>query len=180
MAENLSRAKRYSQAVFEIAQEHQELDKWQSDLQKLAVLTQNPDFISVMENPRFPNAEKSRFLSSQPLDISPLAMNLANILIEKGIFGLVQDIYAGYQELLDRSRGVEKATVTTAVNLDQEEQRKLVERLSNISGKKVILTVNVDEGIIGGIVAKVGGKIIDGSTRSRLAALRNELYNAGS
>ena len=180
MAENTLQAKRYSQAVFEIALEHKELEKWQSDLQEMVLLAQNEEFVSIMENPRFPAEQKSQLLGSQLNDINPLAMNLANILIGRGAFGSVVDIYSGYQGFLDQHRGIAKAKVITAVPLEEKEKQQLAERLSAISGKKIIMTVNVDPQIIGGMIAKVDGKIIDGSTRSQLAALKHELMSAGN
>jgi F-type H+-transporting ATPase subunit delta len=107
-----------------------------------------------------------------------MALNLAYILTNKGIFGLIADVYAGYQRLLDNYRGIEQAEVTTAVPLDEKDRQQLAERLGAITGKKVIMTVHVDPDIIGGVVAKVGEKIIDGSTRSQLAAMKNELESA--
>ncbi len=108
MAENLLQAKRYSQAVFEIALEHSELDKWQSDLQKMVILAQNAEFVSVMENPKFPFEQKSQLLKGQLNDIGPMAINLATILTGKGTFGLINNIYKDYQELLDKHRGMRK------------------------------------------------------------------------
>jgi len=137
LAENILQAKRYSQAVFEIAQERKELDKWLNDLQKMVVLTQYPEFVSVMANPKFPFANKSQLLGSQLKEVSPMAMNLANILTAKGSFGLINNIYAGYQELLDKFRGIEKADITTAVPLEEKDRIKLGERLSSISGRLI-------------------------------------------
>lgn len=179
MAENSLQAKRFSQAVFEIALEHQEIEKWQSDLQQIAILAQKEEVVSVMENPRFSFEDKSGLLDKQLKGISQKASNLAYILTNKGNFSLITQVYAGFQELLDKHRGVEKAEVITAIPLDENERIKLAERLGEITGKKIILTEKVDPGIIGGIIARVAGSIIDGSTRSRLAALKSELANAG-
>ena len=180
MAGSLLQAKRYSQAVFEIALEREELDQWQSDLHKLVTLAQNPDFVSIMDNPRFPFEGKSRLLDSQLPDIGPLARNLAHTLVAKGNFGLVSHILEYYQEMLDKYRGIEKAEVTTAIPLDEEDKLKLAESLSALAGKKIQMTLKVDPGILGGVIAKMGGKIIDGSTRSQLIALKNALINAGN
>jgi F-type H+-transporting ATPase subunit delta len=179
LAENSLQAKRFSQAVFEIALEHQEIEKWQSDLQQMAILAQNEEVVAVMENPRFSFKNKSGLLDKQLKGISQKASNLAYILTTNGNFSLITQVYAGFQELLDKHRGIEKAEVVTAIPLDENERIKLAERLGEITGKKIILTEKVDPGIIGGIIARVGGSIIDGSTRSRLAALKSELANAG-
>jgi F-type H+-transporting ATPase subunit delta len=178
LAENIIQAKRYSQAVFEIAKEHRELEKWQSDLQKLTALAGNSDFSAVIENPKFSFTEKKKLLDLQITDISQLACNLAYILTEQGKFGLINEIETDYQKLWDNERKIEVAEVTTAVQLDEKEQVKIEEYLEKIFGKKINLVVKVDPNIIGGMVARVGGKIIDGSTSSQLAALKNELASA--
>jgi F-type H+-transporting ATPase subunit delta len=180
LAENTLQAKRYSKAVFEIAQERNELEKWQSDLQKMAVLAQNAEFISVMENPSFSFQNKSRLLESQLKGISPLASNLALILTSQGKFRLIEGINAAYQELLDSFYGIDKAEVITAVPLDDQERLKLSNYLSGITGKKIVLKEKVDPHIIGGVIARVSGKIIDGSTSSQLASLKNEFINANN
>ena len=172
-------SKRFSQAIFEIAKETGEFEKWQSDIQKLTALARNVEFLAVMENPKFSFNEKKKLLDMQIKGVSSLAGNLAYILTGQGNFGMVADIFGDYQELLDDYRGIEKAEVTTAVQLDEKEKTNLITYLEKITGKKINLIIKVDANIIGGIIARVGGKIIDGSTSSQLAALKNELASAG-
>jgi F-type H+-transporting ATPase subunit delta len=180
LAEKTLQAKRYSQAIFEIAKERNEFDKWQEDLHKIAVLAQNSEFVAVMENPKFPIEEKYKLLDTRLKNSGPMARNLAYILAGKGSFDLITGIHTDYQKLLDSYRGIEQAEVTTAVPLDENERQKLAVRLGEMTGKKVIMTMKVDPAIIGGVIAKVGEKIIDGSTRSQLEALKNELARSGS
>lgn len=178
MAESTLQSKRYSQAVFEIAQEHDELDKWKNDLERIAVLARNSDFVSVMENPKFSFEDKAKLLNSQLRGLSPKALNLAYILTNQGKFSLISQVYEDYLQMLDDFRRIDQAEVTTAIPLDEAEISKLTQQLGTITGKRVIITEKVDPGIIGGMIARVGGKIIDGSTRSQLAALKNDLASA--
>jgi F-type H+-transporting ATPase subunit delta len=168
-------AKRYSQALFEIALERKELDKWNMDLQKLSALSGNIEFTSVMENPKFSFEKKAKLLETQIKGINQLAANLAYLLTGKGSFSLISDIFSEYRLMLDDYRGIEKAEVTTAVQMDENEITRLAEQLGTMSGKKVTMSLHVDPQIIGGIIVRIGGKIIDGSTRGQLAALKNEL-----
>jgi F-type H+-transporting ATPase subunit delta len=92
---------------------------------------------------------------------------------------MVGDIAAEYQRLLDSSRGIEQAEVTTAVPLDENDMTKLTERLGAVVGKEVVVKAEVDPEILGGIIARIGGKLLDGSTRSKLAALKRELVGTG-
>jgi F-type H+-transporting ATPase subunit delta len=168
-------ARRYSQAVFDIAREKNELDRWQSDLTKIATLADDAELIALLENPKVRFEDKAKILAKGLGDINPLALNLVYLLVTKGRFGMVADIADEYQRLLDSYRGIEQAEVTTAIKLDADERRKLEERLEAVVGKKVVVKPSVDPSVLGGIVARVGGKLLDGSTRSKLTALKKTL-----
>lgn len=170
-----AQAKRYAQAVFQIALEKGELDRWQSDLKRIASLQQDDVLVRLLENPKLPFSDKVRLLSERLADINPLALNLVCLLVARGRLGLLGEIAEEYQRLLDSYRGIEPAEVITAVPLEDEDKRKLEERLSDIAGKKVIIYPKVDPALVGGIVARFGGKLLDGSTRSRLEALKKEI-----
>jgi F-type H+-transporting ATPase subunit delta len=180
LANDTLQARRYSQAVFEIAVERKELDKWKIDLQILNALAKDIDFVSVMQNPIFSFDKKIKLLDNQIKGLSVYAFNLAYVLTSKGKFSLISEIFSEYCTMLDVFRGIEKAEVITAVQLDDKEISKLTEQLGKISGKKVTLTLRVDPQIIGGIIVRIGGKIIDGSTKSQLAALKNQLTGYSS
>jgi F-type H+-transporting ATPase subunit delta len=179
LAENTIRAKRYSQAVFELALGDKSIDKWLSDLQKMAGMASIPEIAEVMGNPSYSFEKKSKLLQRQLQGVSPKALNLVFVLAKKGNYNLIRTIYADYQILLDQYRGIAKADVTTAVPMDESQKTKLAGNLSSLTGKKVVVTTRVDPRIIGGMIARVDGKIIDGSTGSQLTALKNELINAG-
>ncbi|MFC2016231.1 ATP synthase F1 subunit delta [Chloroflexota bacterium] len=168
-------ARRYSQAVFEIAMERQELDRWQSDLRKIAILGEDAAFTPLLESPKLHFNEKVKLLSERLSDINPLALNLVYLLVARGGFSMVVEIAGEYQRLLDSYHGIEEAEVLTAIPLDDEDKLRLEERLGGVVGKKVVIKPKVDSSLIGGIVARIGGKLIDGSTRSRLEALKREL-----
>ena len=168
-------AKRYSQAVFEIALERKELDKWQADLRKIASLGDDATIVAWFESPKFHFDVKAKLLSEQLGDINPLALNLAYLLIARGRLSMAGDIADEYQRLLDSYRGIEQAEVTTAVPLDDEDKTRLTERLSAVVGKKVVLKPQVDSSLLGGIIARIGYRLLDGSTSSRLLALKREL-----
>ena len=171
-------AKRYSQAVFEIAVERGELDRWQSDLRKIASLSKDAAFTALLESPKFHFNDKARLLSERLGDINPLALNLVYLLVAKGRLSMVGEIANEYQRLLDSYWGIEQAEVITAIPLDDEDKLRLSERLGVIIDKKVVIKPEVDSSLIGGIVARIGGKLLDGSTRSRLEALKREMGGA--
>ena len=171
-------ARRYAQAVFEIALEKKELERWQSDLQKIASTVGDVAFLAALESPKIKFDDKIKFVSERLSDISPLALNLVRLLITRAGIGMIGAIAEEYRRLLDSYRGIETAEVITAIPLDAEDMQKLTKNLGALVGKKVVLKSEVDPGVIGGFVARVGGKLLDGSTRSKLAALRRELVGA--
>ena len=172
-------AKRYSQAVFNIALEREELDRWQSDLRKIVSLSEDVQLIAFLESPKFHFDDKARFLSERLGDINPLALNLVYLLVTRGGLSMAGDIADEYQRLLDSYHGIERAEVITAILLDDEDKQRLEERLGAVVGKKVVLKSEVDSSLIGGIIARIGDKLLDGSTRSKLEALKRELVSAG-
>jgi F-type H+-transporting ATPase subunit delta len=172
-------AGRYTQAVFSIALERQELDKWQSALGRIASLSEDAALTALLESPKLRFDDKVKLLSEWLGDINPLALNLACLLVARGRLSMAGAIADEYQRLLDNYRGIERAEVITAVPLDEEDKLKLEERLSTVVGKKIILEPEVNASLIGGIVARIGGKLLDGSTRSKLEALKKELAGTG-
>jgi len=175
MVARRAQAKRYAQAVFEIAIEKKELERWQSDLEKVASLSKDDAFIALLENPKLHFDEKARLLSGWFGDMNPLTVNLIYLLVARGVLSMVGEIADEYQRLLDSYQGIERADVTTAVPLEDEDIHRLEERLEAVVHRKVVVTSEVDPSILGGIVARMGGKLLDGSTRSRLENLKNRL-----
>ena len=170
-----AQARRYAQAVFEIALEKNELDKWQADLSRIAVLGEDPEVAHLLENPKLTFENKKKVLASVIKDVSPSAMNLVYMLVTKGNITLVTEISNEYQALLDKQRGIERASVITAVPIDEADKKQLETRLGAVVNKKVIVKSEVDPEMLGGIVARIGGRQLDGSVWTRLAALKNEI-----
>jgi F-type H+-transporting ATPase subunit delta len=179
LAEATIQATRYAQAAFQIAQEQHEIERWLGDFAKISALTQVQEFVAAVNNPAVPDPAKRNLLDSQFKTTNKMAQNLVYLLVAKGKFNLVQGIYETFRQLVDELQGIDKAEITTAVPLDNEEKQRIIQYLTESRGKKVVITEKVDNRIIGGIIARVGGKIIDGSTASRLTALGNKLAEAG-
>jgi F-type H+-transporting ATPase subunit delta len=170
-------ARRYAQAVFEIALEKNELERWQTDLQKVVSAVSDGDFLAALESPKIKFEDKSRFLKKRLGDISPLALNLTLLLISRSNIGIVQEIAGEYKRLLDEHRGIKAADVITAVGIDDKEKNILATKLGELVDAKVEITSQVNPDILGGVVVRVGGKLLDGSTRSKLIALKRELVS---
>lgn len=170
-----SSARRHAQAVFQIAREQDTLDKWQSDLDDIASAFGDPDLSRVLESPRIRPDQKQELAGQRFAGLGPLARNLATLLVTKGRVALAGEIAGEYRNLLDDHRGVGAAEVTTAVPLNSEAEKRIAEQMSRATGKRITLTSSVDPDIVGGIVIKIGDRLIDGSTRTKLSAMRNSL-----
>lgn len=172
-------ARRYAEAVFELAVESNTLDQWSTDLAVVADFTSEPDVAALLASNRVPREEKQKLLAAGTAGIGPLAANLVRILGDRDKAHLGGDVYVAFQEMANERRGIAHATVTTAVALSDSERAAIAERLSDMTGKQVDVTAVVDESIIGGLVARIGDQLIDGSTRTRLVALKRRLAAAG-
>ena len=167
--------RRYAQAIFEIAQEANELDRWLSDLQLIATLVGDAEIKAFLESPKLHFKEKERLLTERLKGLNPVALNLVMLLVHRGRLHLAGEIAAEYQQRLDGERGIEHAEVSTAIGLDEAEPNKLAERLGKMLGKKVVIEAHTNPAIIGGLVVRVGDKALDGSTKAKLDTLKKEL-----
>lgn len=168
-------AKRYAEAVFAIARDQGTFDQWRDDLASIAELMAIPEAAAYLESARVREEAKVRLLE-RGLEIAPLAMNLARLLLQRGRLALAPQIAAAYNRLLDTERGIAHARVTTAVPLGDAEQRAVAERLRQLTGARELrLETAVDPSLVGGLVARIGDTLIDGSTRTKLVELKRRL-----
>jgi F-type H+-transporting ATPase subunit delta len=169
-------ARRYAQAAFEIALEKGDLDVWFDDLGYLAGAMENEEFSEFLDAPQVTVSEKIKLIDDTVGgSINPLTRNLLALLATRNSAHLLPGVAEAYQEMLDAHRGIERAEVVSAVPLSDEQQTRVSNMLKDMVGKEIALTVRVEPEILGGIVARVGDKLIDGSTRTKLEGLRREL-----
>ena len=169
-------ARRYAQAVFELALEKGELEKWLDDLTLLADSVSNQEFLDFLSQPRVSDDDKIKVVREALGDsVGPLALNLMSLLATRNITHMLPEVTDQYQELLDSQQGIERAEVVSAVPLGDDDQRRVTEMLSAMTGGDVRLTTRVDAQILGGMIIRIGDRVMDGSTRSRLQALRREV-----
>ncbi|HXZ94335.1 MAG TPA: ATP synthase F1 subunit delta [Dehalococcoidia bacterium] len=167
--------KRYAQAAFKLALEKGELDSWQASLRKIADMTTDEKLVSLLENPKLPFEAKKTILAELLGKINLGALNLAYLLVHKDKLGIAGDVSQQYDRLLDTYHGIEHVEVITALPLDDEDRERISSRFGEIIGRKVILDAQVDPSVVGGIKARIGDTLIDGSVRGKLGALRKSL-----
>ncbi len=169
-------ARRYAQAVFQLAVEHDDLEKWLDDLTILADSVTSSQFLDFMSQPRVPTAAKLEVIRESLGDsVSRLALNLISLLATRNLGHILPEIADQYQELLDSHQGIERAEVVSAVPLTDEQHQRAVDLLEGISGHEVRLSARVEPALIGGMIMRIGDRVVDGSTRSKLQAMRREL-----
>lgn len=173
--------RRYAQAAFSLALENEGIDRWEADLQRTRETLSNTDVLALLSAPQVPEKVKLDGIATLLPDVAPLIRNMVSMVVLRGDimkFGRVVDVFT---EMVDERRGTARAEVVTAVPLDANRKKRVAEGLAAIVDRKeVVLTEKQDPSIIGGVIARVGDKLIDGSARTRLHRLRNELATGRS
>jgi F-type H+-transporting ATPase subunit delta len=168
-------ARRYARAVFQIAQAEHDVDGWLRDLRVIRDVLQSPRLAAYLDNPALGVDEKIRAVANSLNTLGVQRRNLVFLLIENGRANQIGDIVSTFEQEVNRARGVVIARVTTAVPLDDRDERFLTNRLESITGRKVQMQTDVDPTLIGGFVARVGDQLLDASVIGRLAQLRARL-----
>lgn len=168
--------RRYAQAVFEMADQQGELDAWERDLSALAGAFENPQIAAIFDSPQVAVSQK-RSVADEILGptAQQLVRNLVGLLIERGRIGALPQLYTAFHDRMLERQGVAVGEVTTAVPLGPEEMELVRQRLGAMLGKEIEIRTVVDPNIIGGIVARVGDQLIDGSVIGQLRKLRERL-----
>jgi F-type H+-transporting ATPase subunit delta len=166
--------KRYAQAAFAIAAEQGTIAAWRADLNDIATVLAESDAAGLLANSRVP-LEARLVLVARMLDVAPLALNLAKLLVSKGRTAEARAVSDAFGRMADQTAGIEHATVTTAVPLSADQLVGIERQLGASLNKQVQATAAVDPSIVGGVIVRVGDKLLDGSVRTRLRQLRKEL-----
>ena len=162
--------------MFQIALEHDSLDMWVEDLQTLADLLEDSEVAAFLDAPQVPEAKKLETIQQLVGEsVSTLAANLVALLATKNMTLLMPGILEQFTVMVDRHRGIEWADVTTAVPLDDAQQNEVSRLLSGIVGSEVSLRTYVEPELIGGIVARLNDRVIDGSVRSKLRNMHRQV-----
>ncbi|MCC7366516.1 MAG: F0F1 ATP synthase subunit delta [Dehalococcoidia bacterium] len=169
--------KRYAQAAFAVAKDQGAIAQWRSDLEDIATVLVDSAAAGLLSDTRIP-VDRRLAMVDRTLDVQPLALNFARLLVSKGRAGDAREVARAFAVLADAHEGVVNAQVVTAVELSAGELQSIQERLSSSLGKTVRATASVDPGILGGMIVRVGDRLVDGSVRTRLRRLRRELAGA--
>ena len=178
MAESVTIARPYAQAVFRLAREGKALTAWSDRLQRLAAIAQDPEMAKVVGNPKFSAGQVAElFVSLTGESGNKELASFIGILAENERLGVLTQIQEIYEQLKSADEGVKDAIVTSAYPLDDAQLKNLMSQLESHFGSKLQPHVEVDAALIGGIKVAVGDQVLDASVRGKLDAMATALKN---
>lgn len=175
-------ARRYARALFDVALAEGSPEQVQGELRQFADLVRGNEALwNVFGNPAIPAARKHGLVKALLDRIGPISAPLAKLLLllaDRDRVALLPDVADAYDERVLDYQKVVRGGVTTAVPLDANRLRALEDSLGRLTGRRVVLQPNVDPAIIGGVVAKLGSLVYDGSVATQLEKMKESLIAA--
>ena len=171
-------AKRYAKALFAVGQEEGIAADYAKTLNAMAGLYASvPELSDALSNPMYPLDVREKVMEHilPAAGVSGVMGNFFKLLVQKRRADILPDIALVFQAMVDADNNMCQGTVITAMELTPELSAQVKATLEKITGKQVVLTAQVDPSIIGGVVAKVGDLVLDGSIRSQLAGLKESI-----
>jgi F-type H+-transporting ATPase subunit delta len=172
-----SLARRYARAVLEIGTANGNLDKLGADLRSLAkAMHESAELVTALTNPAIRRADRRRVIDAllQRIGAEPHSKNLVDLLLDGERLSSVESISREVDAMIEARSGRMSAELTSARPLDAGQLSQIITALEKLSGKKVAVTRREDPGLLGGVVAKLGDIVYDGSLRTQLRTLRDE------
>jgi F-type H+-transporting ATPase subunit delta len=173
-----SLARRYARAVLEIGTAHGNLDKLGLDLRGLAkAMHDSAELQTALTNPAIRRADRRRVIDGllERLDADPHTRNLVRLLLDGERLSSLEAISREVDAMIEAKSGRMAAEVISAKPLDATQLAQIIAALEKLSGKKVAVTRREDPALLGGVVAKLGDTVYDGSLRTQLRTLRDDL-----
>ena len=173
-------AKRYAKALFAVGSEENLLDEFAAGLNQLKeVFTEVPEVGDALTNPLYPLEARTKvmdhLIATLKFKASTLMGNFLHLLVQKKRAAIIPEVADAFQAMVDAERNICKGKVVSAIALSEPLQAKVQQALEKMTGKKVVLTSEVDSSIIGGIIAKVGDLVLDGSIKTQLTRLKESI-----
>lgn len=167
----------YAEALFELALENDCLESvYEEFLSVIQIFDANPDFVKFLNLPTVEWEEKEEIIAKAfGEDLSPVMFNFLNVTAKKGRAKSMPLIFSEFKALYNEKMNILEVTATTAIPLNDSLRKKLVKKLSAVSGKKIVLKERVDISIIGGIVLSYNNTEIHASVRDKLEKLKAQI-----
>lgn len=170
-------SRRYAQAFFALAQETGNIDKFESELQAVVeAINETGELKKVMEHQLVSPDEKKAIINAVfAQEISETTMNFLDIVIDKYRATYIPGIYEEFVAYANHTRNMIDARVKSAVELTDSDLDTIKSKLADMTGKTVRVQSELDPSLIGGVVVRIGDKVVDGSLAGRLAKLKENL-----
>src|SRR5579859_1858997 len=174
-------ARRYAGAVVDLARKQNTLERTLDDVQEIAKLFANRKISYLLREPKIPLQRKETVLrQGLASKVLPTSLNLALLIVQRELVEVMPNIARELEQFVLDYKNEAVAIVTTAAEMDQAQSTLVKQGLERKTGKKIIMQTRVDPSILGGVVARVGDQVIDGSVRSRLSTLQQQLLTGVS
>lgn len=172
-------AQKYAQAIYELSAEKKLLDQVEIELRLVeSTINAHSDLSTLIYHPRvLAKAKKETLSKIFSLDVADFVLKFLMLLVDKRRETILPAIIREYVKLANIARDIVEAEVTTAMPLDQDQQSALMTKLGIVTGKTIVLKLHINKAIIGGVVVKIGDKLIDGSIARQLETLKNALLH---
>jgi F-type H+-transporting ATPase subunit delta len=173
-------SRRYANALFSVgaAKGEAEQAKYGEQLNAIgASLEEAPEAMAFFKNPSF-NADEKKAVLNQLLEkvsVEPMVKNFCDLLADRGRVGMIPTIAYDYKAMMDAVSGVISGELVTVRALNEERKSAIQANLEKQAGKKLELSFATDESILGGIVLKVGDKVMDASLKAQLQILKENI-----
>lgn len=182
MAENVTLARPYAEAAFQLAKGGNALQAWSDALSRLSAVAATPDMEECIGNPRLSATQVAQLCldvaaSAGKLDLSADQQNFVRVLADNDRLFVLPEISTLFDELKHGQEGVKDAEISSAFALDDATLKNLLADVERKFGCKIQATVKVDAELIGGVRIAVGDEVIDASVRGKLAAMATALKN---
>lgn len=173
--ERITLARPYAEAIFRLAEEAQRLDDWSKSLALLAQLVQNEHLAKAIDNPGWTSEQLQALLQDLGGDaFDAQTLRLIHLLLENQRLNLAPEIAQLYEERKTDAQGSLEVTISSPYAVSKAQEKRLAEALTARLGKKIIITMDKDTSLIGGILIRAGDLVIDGSIKNRLTRLATE------
>jgi F-type H+-transporting ATPase subunit delta len=173
---------RYATALFELARDQKSVDSITADLDRFeAMLADSADLRRLVRSPVFSAGEQSKALGAvlDQAGISGISANFLKVLTANRRLFAIADVIRAFRALVAKFKGEATADVTVAEMLNDRNLDALKAALKTVTGKDVALNVKVDPSIIGGLVVKLGSRMVDSSLRTKLNSIKHAMKEAG-
>ena len=178
MQEKTTIARPYAQAVFETASEESKLNEWSEMLGLLDSIVSDAQMQAVLSNPKLDAAALTDFVLGVSGDsLNETGSNLVKVLADARRLAILPEINNLFEQLKAEAEGVIEVTVTSAYELVADQQAAISEAMAKRLGRKVEITSDIDDSLIGGVVIRAGDSVIDASVKGRLKALATQMTN---